>query len=28
VPDGIREIIKLMDSGMITDAYSQKFRNI
>ena len=28
VPDGIREIIKLMHSGMITDAYSQKFRNI
>src|SRR5687767_2579816 len=28
VPDGVREIIKLMDSGMITDAYSQKFRNI
>ncbi len=28
VPDGIREIAKLMQSGMITDAYSQKFRNI
>ena len=28
VPDGIREIIKLMNSGMITDSYSQKFRNI
>ncbi len=28
VPDGIREIIKLMNSGMITDAHSQKFRNI
>jgi len=28
VPDGIREIIKLMDSGMITDAHSAKFRNI
>jgi nucleoside-diphosphate-sugar epimerase len=28
VPDGIREIIKLMDSGMISDPYSEKFRNI
>jgi nucleoside-diphosphate-sugar epimerase len=28
VPDGIREIIKLMNSGIITDSYSQKFRNI
>jgi nucleoside-diphosphate-sugar epimerase len=28
VPDGIREIAKLMQSGMITDAHSQKFRNI
>jgi nucleoside-diphosphate-sugar epimerase len=28
VPDGIREIMKLMKSGMITDAHSQKFRNI
>lgn len=28
VPDGISEIIKLMKSGMITDAHSQKFRNI
>ena len=28
VPDGISEIIKLMKTGMITDAYSQKFRNI
>lgn len=28
VPDGIREIAKLMQSGIITDAYSQKFRNI
>lgn len=28
VPDGIREIIKLMDSGIITDAHSAKFRNI
>lgn len=28
VPDGIREIMKLMNSGMITDAHSQKFRNI
>jgi len=28
VPDGIREIIKLMRSGIITDSYSQKFRNI
>jgi nucleoside-diphosphate-sugar epimerase len=28
VPDGIREIIKIMDSGIITDAHSQKFRNI
>ena len=28
VPDGIREIIKLMRSGIITDPYSQKFRNI
>jgi nucleoside-diphosphate-sugar epimerase len=28
VPDGIREIIKLMRSGIITDAHSQKFRNI
>ncbi len=28
VPDGIREIAKLMQSGIITDPYSQKFRNI
>lgn len=28
VPDGIREIAKLMRSGIITDPYSQKFRNI
>ncbi len=28
VPDGIREINKLMQSGMITDAHSAKFRNI
>lgn len=28
VPDGIREITKLMRSGIITDAHSQKFRNI
>jgi nucleoside-diphosphate-sugar epimerase len=28
VPDGIREIAKLMKSGIITDAHSQKFRNI
>lgn len=28
VPDGIREITKLMDSGIITDAHSAKFRNI
>lgn len=28
VPDGIREIAKLMKSGLITDAHSQKFRNI
>ena len=28
VPDGIREITKLMKSGIITDAHSQKFRNI
>jgi nucleoside-diphosphate-sugar epimerase len=28
VPDGIREIVKLMNSGMIIDAHSQKFRNI
>ena len=28
VPDGIREIVKLMRSGIITDSYSQKFRNI
>jgi hypothetical protein len=28
VPDGIREITKLMCSGIITDAHSQKFRNI
>ena len=28
VPDGIREIIKLVQSGMITDPHSQKFRNI
>lgn len=28
VPDGIREIIKLMRSGIITDPHSQKFRNI
>ncbi|MFN4312851.1 MAG: NAD-dependent epimerase/dehydratase family protein [Chitinophagaceae bacterium] len=28
VPDGIREIIKLMNSGIITDSFSEKFRNI
>lgn len=28
VPDGIREIAKLMQTGLITDAHSQKFRNI
>jgi nucleoside-diphosphate-sugar epimerase len=28
VPEGIREIAKLMHSGIITDPYSQKFRNI
>lgn len=28
VPDGIREIIKLMNSGIISDPYSEKFRNI
>ncbi len=28
VPDGIREIYKLMRSGIITDPHSQKFRNI
>lgn len=28
VPDGIREVIKLMDSGIIADPNSQKFRNI
>ncbi|MCB0776593.1 MAG: NAD(P)-dependent oxidoreductase [Chitinophagaceae bacterium] len=28
VPDGIREIAKLMQSGLITDSFSQKFRNI
>lgn len=28
VPDGIREIIKLMQSGIIADPYAQKFRNI
>ena len=28
VSDGIREIIKLMRSGIITDSFSQKFRNI
>jgi nucleoside-diphosphate-sugar epimerase len=28
VPDGVREIIKLMRSGIITDPHSQKFRNI
>ena len=28
VPDGIREIAKLMQSGLITDSHSQKFRNI
>lgn len=28
VPDGIREIAKLIQNGLITDSYSQKFRNI
>lgn len=28
VPDGIREIMKLVQSGMITDPHSQRFRNI
>lgn len=28
VPDGIREIYELVRSGIITDTYSQKFRNI
>lgn len=28
VPDGIAEIIKIMNSGLIEDSYSQKYRNI
>lgn len=28
VPDGIREVIRLMRSGIITDPHSQKFRNV
>ena len=28
VPDGIREIYKLVRSGIIVDTFSQKFRNI
>lgn len=28
VPDGINEIIKIMKNGLITDPFSQKFRNI
>ncbi|MCB0704413.1 MAG: NAD(P)-dependent oxidoreductase [Saprospiraceae bacterium] len=28
VPDGIREIYKLIQSGLIVDSHSQKFRNI
>ena len=28
VPDGIREVVKLMRSGIISDPYSEKFRNI
>lgn len=28
VPDGIREISKLMESGIISDPYGEKFRNI
>ena len=28
VPDGIREIIRMINSGLIQDAHSQKFRNI
>jgi nucleoside-diphosphate-sugar epimerase len=28
VPDGIREIAKLMQSGIISDPYSEKFRNV
>jgi nucleoside-diphosphate-sugar epimerase len=28
VPDGISEIFKIMQSGLITDSYSEKFRNI
>ena len=28
VPDGIREIARLMQSGIIIDSHSQKFRNI
>ena len=28
VPDGIKEIYKLVQSGIIVDTFSQKFRNI
>ena len=28
VPDGIKEIYKLMNSGIIADPYSEKFRNV
>ncbi len=28
VPDGIFEIIKIMENGLIEDSFSQKFRNI
>ena len=28
VPDGIREVVKLMRSGIISDPFSEKFRNI
>ena len=28
VPDGIREIKNIMESGLIEDSFSQKFRNI
>jgi hypothetical protein len=28
VPDGVQEIYKLLKTGIVTDSFAQKFRNI
>jgi hypothetical protein len=28
VPDGVREIYNLLSTGIVTDSFAQKFRNI